>query len=196
MKKMIGILLVLAMLLCGCTSTEAEQTTAAAQPEQTAVPAQTTEPVQTTAPVQPTEETGPHAPDFTVYDEAGNAYKLSDFEGKPVVLNFWASWCGPCKNEMPHFQTAYESYGEDVHFLVVNLTDGQMETVETAYSYIAGCGYTFPVYCDTSGEAANTYGIYSIPTTFFIHADGTVEGYISGSIDLETLEMAIGLISK
>ena len=56
------------------------------------------------------------APDVTVVDGEGNEVKLSDFRGKGVVLNFWASWCGPCKMEMPHFQDAYEQYGEDVHF--------------------------------------------------------------------------------
>ena len=59
--------------------------------------------------------------DFTVYDEEGNAVKLSDFEGKPVVLNFWASWCGPCKSEMPDFEEAYGEYGEEIQFLMVNI---------------------------------------------------------------------------
>ena len=69
-------------------------------------------------------ETAPQdvAPDFTVTDADGNAVKLSDFRGKGVVLNFWASWCGPCKSEMPHFQTAYEQYGDEVHFLMVNMS--------------------------------------------------------------------------
>lgn len=195
MKKILSLLLIQVLLLCGCASRLADPTTTA-----TAAPApsdaaslETTWMPDTTA---PEEETRPAAPDFTVYDQAGNSYRLSDFQGMPVVLNFWASWCGPCKNEMPAFQKAFEIYGQDVHFLIVNLTDGQIETVETAYSYIDGCGYTFPVYCDTSGEAAYQYGIYSIPATYFLHADGTVEGYIPGATDLETLEMAIGLITE
>ena len=188
MKKFFALLLA-ALLLTGCSSGLQEQIT-----DTTGQPVQTTaEPTQTTAPVQ---EVRPTAPDFTVYDREGNEVKLSDFLGKPVVLNFWASWCGPCKSEMPHFQQAWEQYGDEVAFLMVNLTDGQGETAETAYSYIDGCCYTFPVYCDTTSEAAYTYGIYSIPTTFFIHADGTAEGYISGAMDLETLEMAIGLIME
>ena len=73
------------------------------------------------------EETTPNyeAPDFTVVDIDGNEHKLSEFEGKPVVLNFWASWCGPCKSEMPDFDEAYKKYKDEIHFLMVNLTDDQ-----------------------------------------------------------------------
>ena len=72
------------------------------------------------------------APDFTVYDLDGNEVHLSDFIGKPVVLNFWASWCSPCKMEMPDFNEKYLEIGEEVQFLIINMTDGSRETVETA----------------------------------------------------------------
>ena len=93
-------------------------------------------------------ETAPQdvAPDFTVTDAEGNAVKLSDFRGKGVVLNFWASWCGPCKSEMPHFQTAYEQYGEDVHFLMVNMSTAFGDSSEDAKAVLTENGYTFPVY--------------------------------------------------
>ena len=90
---------------------------------------------------EPTEEEKYLAPDFIVYDSEGNEVALSDFLGQPVVLNFWASWCGPCKSEMPDFQEVYEEYGEEVQFLMVNLTDGSQETVESASDYIANNGY-------------------------------------------------------
>ena len=77
------------------------------------------------------------APDFTVYDLEGNPHKLSDFRGKPVILNFWATWCGYCKMEMPDFNEKYQEYGEDVHFLMVNVTDGNQETMETASAFVA-----------------------------------------------------------
>ena len=86
------------------------------------------------------------APNFTVYDADGKPVKLSDFRGKPVVLNFWASWCPPCKSEMPDFQKEFEVQGSQVQFLVVNLTDGSRETVATASAYIAQQGYTFPCF--------------------------------------------------
>ena len=71
-------------------------------------------------------------PDFTVVDEEGNPVSLSDFFGKPIILNFWASWCGPCKSEMPDFEEAYLEYGDVIQFLMVNCTDGSRETVEGA----------------------------------------------------------------
>lgn len=114
------------------------------------------------------------APDFVVYDAQGNAARLTDYRGKPVVLNFWASWCGPCKMEMPDFQTAYETYGEQVTFLMVNLTDGSQETVDSAWEYISGQGYTFPVYYDTQFSGAMAYSVTAIPMTCFIDAQGNL----------------------
>lgn len=107
------------------------------------------------------------APDFTVYDEAGNEVRLSDYLGKPVVVNFWASWCGPCRMEMPEFQEKHLELGGEVQFLMINMTGGR-ETVETARDFIAGQGYTFPVLYDTEGDAAVTYGAYALPTTLIL----------------------------
>lgn len=132
--------------------------------------------------------------DFTVYDEDGNAYKLSDYEGKPVVLNFWASWCGPCKSEMPEFEEAYEQYGEDIHFLMVNMTDGYQETVDSAKKMITDKGYTFPVYYDTDLEAARAYSVYSIPATYFIDKNGYMTAYAQGALDEATLQKGIDYI--
>ena len=134
------------------------------------------------------------ASDFTMTDASGEEVKLSDFFGKPVVLNFWASWCGPCKSEMPHFEEAYQKYGEDINFVIVNLTDGSRETVETASAFIEEQGYTFPVYFDTSTEGAMTYGTYSIPVTYFIAADGTPVAQASGALDAATLQKGLDMI--
>ena len=112
------------------------------------------------------------APDFTVFDGNGTEIHLSDFVGKPIVLNFWASWCGPCQSEMPHFQQKYLELNGDVHFLMINMTDGSRETVETASSFLLASGYTFPVFFDTKSDAASTYGAYSLPTTYFIDSEG------------------------
>jgi len=134
------------------------------------------------------------APDFTVYDANGNEVKLSDFLGKPVVLNFWASWCSPCKDEMPHFDEVYKERKDDVVFMMVNLSDGQRETQETAQKFLDGKGYKFPVYFDTKLNAATTYGIYSIPVTLFIDSAGYImTGYL-GAIDKKTLENAVNLL--
>ena len=146
------------------------------------------------AAVPPETENADLAPDFTVYDIDGNAVRLSDFRGKPVVLNFWASWCGPCKAEMPDLEAAYLAYGEDVHFVIVNLTDGRSETVESGSAYVADMGYTFPVYYDTAMEAAYAYGINSIPRTYFINAEGVIVSSVTQMISAEELQAGIDLL--
>ena len=134
------------------------------------------------------------APDFMVYDALGNAVYLSDFFGKPIILNFWASWCGPCKSEMPHFESIYQRYKNSVHFLMVNLTDGYRETTDKAMSYIASQSYNFPVYYDNQGIAAYVYQVQAIPTTYFINQDGHVVAYASGAIDEQALQVGINYI--
>lgn len=134
------------------------------------------------------------APDFTVYDADGNEVHLSDYFGKPIVLNFWASWCGPCQMEMPDFEDKYRELGEDVQFLMVNMTDGSRETVDAASDFIAQQGYTFPVLYDTASDAATTYGVYALPTTYFIDGDGYAVARASGAIDSDTLQQGLDLI--
>lgn len=134
------------------------------------------------------------APDFTVETFEGEEVSLHDFFGKPIVLNFWASWCGPCKMELPDFQSAYEKYDGELTFLMVNMTDGAQETKESASKYMTEAGYTLPVYYDTKQDAAYTYAVYSLPTTFFINEKGQAVAYAQGMIDAETLESGISMI--
>lgn len=135
-----------------------------------------------------------HAPDFTVVDWDGENVKLSDLFGKPIVLNFWASGCGPCRSEMPDFQAAYEKYGNEVQFMMVNYIGFFGETVDSAKEFVNGQEYTFPVYFDTDNSAAATYGIYSIPQTFFIDEHGELIAYAKGMLDEESLEKGINMI--
>ena len=140
------------------------------------------------------EEKGASAPNFQVYDREGNPVELSQFIGKPIVLNFWASWCGPCKMEMPDFNALYLELGEDVHFLMVNCTDGSRETVETASGFIQEQGYSFPVYFDQDGSAAYAYSAYALPTTYFMDAQGHVVTKSVGAISADTLKLGIDMI--
>lgn len=136
------------------------------------------------------------APDFTAYDAEGNEVKLSDYIGKPLVLNFWASWCGPCKMEMPHFEDAYLEQGEEVQFLMVNMTTSSRETLEAAQSYVAEEAFTFPVLYDRDSDAATVYGVYSLPTTYFVDEEGNLTARAAGAIDAETLQKGIDLITE
>ncbi len=139
-------------------------------------------------------EQQPPATDFSVYDTEGNLVKLSDYFGKPIVLNFWASWCGPCQSEMPDFEEAYRQLGNDIHFLMVNVTGGR-ETLSGAKSFIEHSGYTFPVLYDVDGDAANAYRVYSLPTTYFIDASGHLIAQATGAINAATLQHGIGMIT-
>ena len=127
-------------------------------------------------------------------DADGTEVKLSDYVGKPIVLNFWASWCSPCKSEMPEFNAAWEELDGEVQFLMVNMTDGSRETIDTAKEYVEGEGFTFPVLFDTNSEAAIAYGAYSLPTTYFIDAEGYLVARAVGAIDGETLQKGLDLI--
>lgn len=147
---------------------------------------------QTQQPSRPTQLS--KAIDFTVTDANGNPVSLSDFAGKPVILNFWASWCGPCKSEMPDFNDAYNEYKDKIIFMMVNLTDGFRETVESASSYIKNAGYTFDVYFDTEIDAASKYNVYSVPMTYFINSDGNIVTHANGAINRQSLQKGIDMI--
>ena len=134
------------------------------------------------------------APDFTVYDLEGNAHSLSDFRGKPVIVNFWASWCGPCKREMPDFEEKFREYGEEIQFLMVNLTDGSRETVESARDYMDGQGYTLPVYFDTDLSGAVAYAVSSVPSTYFIDENGALVAYGKKALSAEKLQAGIDML--
>lgn len=136
------------------------------------------------------------AVDFTVFDRQENEIKLLDKTDRPVIVNFWATWCGPCKMEMPAFELLYHEYKDEINFMMVNLTDGYRDTVQKVDKFIADNEYTFPVYYDLNSEAAYTYGVSSVPATLFINSRGEIVNGIIGAMDQQTLreyiEMLIG----
>ena len=134
------------------------------------------------------------APNVTILDAAGKEVQLHSLVGKPIILNFWASWCPPCKQEMPDFEAAYKEYGSEIQFMMVNMTDGGRETISSAKEYIASQGYSFPVYFDTKQEAAIEYGVSAIPTTYFINAQGNIIAYAAGAITAQHLEQGISMM--
>lgn len=127
-------------------------------------------------------------PDFKVYDIDNNPVSLSEFENQAIVINFWASWCPPCRAEMDYFQEAYETYSENgVKFFMINSTDGKRETVETASEYFKENNYTMDMYFDLDFDASQSYGVRSLPMTFFVKKDGTLANYHLGSLDKDSL---------
>lgn len=134
----------------------------------------------------------PVAPDFTLYDQNGIPHTLSDYQGKTVFLNFWATWCPPCRAEMPDIQAMYEEHGLNTQDLVVlGVAQPNVDregSAEEITAFLEKNGYTYPVVMDTTGLTFAQYGIRAFPTTFMISADGTVFGYISGGISREIME--------
>ena len=196
-KKIVIIILVLAfVLVLGGAGILYHQLGQKLTPDLLATQAaQETEAAEASAPPAHTTAPANHlTPEFTVYDLEGKEVHLSDFFGKPIVLNFWASWCGPCQMEMPDFNEKYLEIGEKVQFLMVNMTDGSRETVETASAFIAEQGYSFPVFYDTDMDAATVYSVYSLPTTYFIDVEGYTVARATGAISGETLQRGIDMI--
>ena len=164
--------------------------TQAQQPSENTGPTQASEPAETEAPSQPDAT----APGFTVYDSDGNAVTLESLRGKPVIINFWATWCGYCVMEMPDFQAAYEEFGDRIHFMMINVTDGYQETEATARAFVAGKGFTFPVYYDLDLSAAGAYGVDSMPITYVIDAEGMAVAYGRGALDAASLRQGIDML--
>ena len=130
------------------------------------------------------------APDFTMQDASGNAVKLSSFKGKPVVLNFWTSWCDYCKNEMPYFESAYKQYGDKVQFVMLNDVKSERGS-EDGKNFISSSGYTFPVFYETEGKAMSLYGLRGFPATMFIDANGNIVSRNIGEITQDKLSAGI-----
>lgn len=133
--------------------------------------------------------------DFNLYDQYGKEHKLSEYRGKTVFLNFWATWCPPCRGEMPHIEDLYKEYNKNKDEVVIlgvaspNL--GNEGSEEDIKEFLNQNKYNFPVVMDKDGALAYQYGISAFPTTFIIDKDGYVTQYVPGAMDKETMKSLI-----
>lgn len=134
---------------------------------------------------------GVAAPDFTLSTSSGQSYTLSDLRGKKVFLNFWASWCGPCKTEMPDLQALSRQYADQVELIGINLTSD--DDREHAIQFMLENGLTFPSVLDVDGKAKKSYGILSIPVSITIDGTGQVVERRDGQLTHEVME---GMFTK
>ena len=127
---------------------------------------------------------------FTVTDANGKAVKLSDFIGKPIVINFWAAWCAPCKSELPHFDKLAKELKGKVEFLMISVYLNK----DYVKQFVSQSGYTFPLYFDDNEEGSTAYEVTGIPVTVFITADGNVKSKAVGSMSEAVLRNYINRI--
>lgn len=131
--------------------------------------------------------------DATVYTREGEPVRLSAIaDGRPLVINFWATWCPYCLKEMPDYQQLVAEYGDEVSFAFVDQNDGKRETISVAEAWLEENGYTdLPVFYDTDLEASYSFGAQALPTTVLVSADGTIVSASAGAINLEAMRAAL-----
>lgn len=136
------------------------------------------------------------ATDFVLQDQYGKEHSLADYKGKTIFLNFWATWCGPCRNEMPEIQKIYEEtqQEEDSDLVILGIAApgfGQEGSQEEIEAFLEENGYTYPVLMDTTGEIFMEYGISAYPTTFMVDKDGNLFGYVQGQLNEDMMRSII-----
>ena len=132
-------------------------------------------------------EKGNKAPDFELLTLEGEKVSISDFEGKNVILNFWATWCKPCEKEMPELEKVYQQNKDEVTVVAVNFTVSE-KNVESVQSYIKQGGYTFPVLLDQKNKANSGFEVLSYPTTYFLDENGIIRDKVIGQMTDEIIE--------
>jgi len=139
-------------------------------------------------------QAGNKAPDFELETLSGEQLKLSDLQGKKVILNFWATWCPPCKEEMPEMQEYYDEHQDEVEILAVNLTDSESD-VQTVSDYIEEYSYTYPIPLDKEATVSEEYKIFSVPTTYFIDTEGIVQQSRIGPMTYEFMDETVNSLN-
>lgn len=134
---------------------------------------------------------GEVAPDFTLANLAGEQVRLSDYKGKGVFINFWATWCDPCKREMPHMEAQYQVMKEEgIEILAVNITESNV----AVNSFKKRLGLSFPILLDRNRSVSNRYGIIPIPSSFFVNKNGIVVSKVEGEMSEQQIEQQLKLI--
>lgn len=146
--------------------------------------------VAVTADLPPAPAVGHPAPDFSLTTLAGEPFALSDLRGTPVVLNFWATWCPPCRAELPELQAASERLAGQVAIIGVN----QAEAPADVRAFVAGFGLSFPMPLDVDAQASRLYAVRSLPTTFFIDRQGVIRRVQVGPVTEATLAQMLKTI--
>ncbi|ENQ3107891.1 Peroxiredoxin [Bacillus sp. 491mf] len=137
-------------------------------------------------------EIGKAAPDFELSKLDGTKVKLSDLKGKKVILNFWATWCGPCQREMPDMQEFYSKYQNDVEILAVNYTASEgSEGKEKVRKFAEEKGVTFPILLDTEIKVTTTYKVITIPTSYFVDTKGVIQDKFIGPMTVNEMEKRV-----
>ncbi|HZW04474.1 MAG TPA: TlpA disulfide reductase family protein [Anaerolineaceae bacterium] len=119
------------------------------------------------------------APDFELQTLDGDDLRLGEQQGRPIILNLWASWCPPCKAEMPALQQVHEDYAAE-GLLVVGLNTSQQDRLADVQRFVGEYRLTFPILLDLENQATRVYGTNALPTTYFIRADGTIADLVIG----------------
>lgn len=131
-------------------------------------------------------EKGDMAPDFTLTNLEGETTKLSDFRGKKILLNFWASWCGPCRAEMPDMQKYYEEYSDSVEIVAVNVRDTERND-QNVIDFVEEYGAAFPVLLDEGSVVSNIFSAHQLPTSYLIDSNGVIQNKVIGPLNYESM---------
>ena len=134
------------------------------------------------------------APDFNLKDQYGVTHSLENYKGKVIFLNFWATWCPPCKKEMPDIENIYKEYGENKKNVVILGVNSEKEN--EVKKFLKDKGYTFPTVIDENSEVMRKYFIQAFPTSFVIDKEGNVYGYVMGGLTKEQIRQVIEEVLK
>lgn len=134
---------------------------------------------------------GQTAPDFLLETLEGDEARLSEFRGQPVIINFWATWCPPCRAEMPDFQELYET--EDVEILAVNLTESE-QSEQGIEDFIDELGLTFPIPMDVESDVSEMYEVQAYPTSYIVDSEGKVQFVARGAINYDIMQSELSKI--